>query len=97
MEEFDLFDADDVITILDNEGKHIECLIVAVLEHQGQEFALLARAANVLDEDDDTTVEMFIFHYGFDEDDQTVLSAVEDDYLYEAVRKEFEVLLEEEA
>lgn len=98
VEEFDEsegFDPEDLVTITDDDGVSLECAILAIIEHDGAEYALLAPVAQLQD-DDGEEVEMFIFTYEVEEDGTQKFSFVEDDETYEAVRQEFSVLMDQE-
>lgn len=94
-DESDEFSPDDLVTITDEDGTQLECAIVAVIEHDGEEFALLARVEQLTSEEGDE-IEMFIFRYAIDEDGKQLFSFVDEDETYEAVRSEFAVLMDQE-
>jgi len=94
-DESEEFDESDLVVITDEDGQQIECAIVAVIEHDGEEFALLARVEQLVSEEGDE-IEMFIFHYEVDDEGNQLFSSVEDEATYEAVRDEFSVLMNQE-
>jgi uncharacterized protein YrzB (UPF0473 family) len=94
-DESDEFDPADLVTITDEDGQDIDCAIVAVIEHEGEEFALLARVEQLTSEDGDE-IEMFIFRYEQDDEGNQRFSYVEEEAVYEAVRDEFSVLMNQE-
>ncbi|MEQ1502114.1 MAG: DUF1292 domain-containing protein [Myxococcota bacterium] len=94
-DESEEFDPSDLVTIRDEEGLEIECAIMAVIEHEGEEFALLARLEQLRSEEGDE-IEMFIFRYGIDDEGNQLFSFVDEDATYEAVRREFAVLMDQE-
>jgi uncharacterized protein YrzB (UPF0473 family) len=97
IDEFDEsegFDPEDLVTITDEEGQEIACAILAVMEHEGEEYALLARLDQLRDEVEE--LEMFIFRYAMDEEGTQLFSSVEDDETYDAVRDAFSLLISQE-
>jgi uncharacterized protein YrzB (UPF0473 family) len=91
-DERDELDPEDLVTIRDDDGRDVSCAIVAVIEHDGDEFALLAPVAQLNDEEGDE-IEMFIFRYSIDDDGNQLFSSVDEDETYEAVRREFATLM----
>jgi uncharacterized protein YrzB (UPF0473 family) len=94
-DESEEFDEDDLVTITDEEGTEYECAILGVLEHEGAEFALLAPIEQLADDDGDA-VEMFIFSYTVDDEGNQVFGYIDDDALYEQVKAEFALLVNQE-
>jgi uncharacterized protein YrzB (UPF0473 family) len=97
VEEFDEseeLDEEDLVTIVDDTGKELECAILAILEHEEEEFALLAPVAELTTDEGDE-IQMFIFRYGVDEEGNQTFSYIEDEPLYEVVRDEFARLMKE--
>lgn len=89
------FDSEDLVTITDLDGQQFDCVLVATLEHNGGEFALLARLEQLTAEEGDE-IEMFIFHYAVGADGEQVFTSVDDEGLFEAVREEFAVLMDQD-
>jgi uncharacterized protein YrzB (UPF0473 family) len=97
IDEFDEsegFDPADLVTITDENGEEIDCAILAVMEHDGEEYALLARLEQL--DSDSEELEMFIFRYSVDEEGNQSFSSIEEDATYEAVREEFALLINQE-
>jgi uncharacterized protein YrzB (UPF0473 family) len=94
-DESEEFDPSDLVTITDENGAPVECAIVAVIEHEGGEYALLARVEQLVAEEGDE-IEMFIFRYSVDDDGNQTFDSVDDDAEYEAVRDEFSTLMNQE-
>jgi uncharacterized protein YrzB (UPF0473 family) len=92
-DESEDLEADDLVTIQDEDGKQWDCAILAVVEHESAEYALLAPVDQLEDEEGDE-VEMFLFVYQVDDDGTQTFSYIEDDETYEAVREAFTVLME---
>jgi uncharacterized protein YrzB (UPF0473 family) len=98
VEEFDEsegFEPEDLVTITGEDGKPIECAVLAVIEHDSLEFALLAPVEQLTSEEGDE-IEMYIFRYEVDEEGNQLFGFVEEDATYDAVRKEFAVLMDQE-
>lgn len=95
LDESEEFDESDLVTITDESGKEFECAILGVLEHEGAEYALLAPLAQLSD-DDGEEVEMFIFAYGVDDEGNQTFGYIDDDAVYEAVKNEFALLVNQE-
>ena len=98
VEEFDeseAFEPEDLVTITGEDGKPIECAVLAVIEHGAAEFALLAPVSQLTSEEGDE-IEMYIFRYQLDDEGNQLFGFVEEDAVYDAVRKEFAVLMDQE-
>lgn len=95
-DESEEFDPSDLVTITDEDGTDIDCAIVAVLDYEGQDYALLARVDQLGDDEDGDEIELFVFLYRVDDEGNQLFSFVEDDATYEAVRGEFSVLMAQE-
>ncbi len=85
---------DDLVTITDDDGTEWECAILAVVEHEGDEYALLAPVDQLEDEESDE-LEMFLFLYEVDDEGVQTFSYIEDDEVYEQVQQAFQVLMEQ--
>ena len=90
----DRFDPEDLVTITDEDGTEIDCAILAVMEHDGEEYALLARLDQLREDAEET--EMFIFKYGVDDDGAQSFTSIEDDATYDTVRDAFSLLISQE-
>lgn len=90
-DESEEFDPADLVTITDEDGTEIDCAVLAVMDHEGESYALLARLEQL--DSDSEEVEMFIFHYALDDEGNQMFSSVDDDATYEAVRQEFSLLI----
>jgi uncharacterized protein YrzB (UPF0473 family) len=95
LDDSEEFDESDLVTITDEEGKSYECAILGVLEHEDAEYALLAPVDQLSDDDGDA-VEMFIFLYEVDDEGNQTFSYIEDDALYEVVKDEFALLVNQD-
>ena len=79
------FDDAEVVTFTDDEGASHSCLVLAVVEHKGQEYAMLAPVAQLKGGDEDD-LELFLFRYEVDEDDTEVFSYIDDERTFAAVQ-----------
>ncbi|MCB9684150.1 MAG: DUF1292 domain-containing protein [Alphaproteobacteria bacterium] len=94
-DESEEIDESDLVTITDEDGRELECAILGILEHEDQEYALLAPLDQLQAEDGDE-IEMFIFTYGLDEDGNQTFGYIDDDATYGAVRAEFALLVDQD-
>lgn len=92
-ESEEIFEGDKV-TIMDEDGAKYECAVLAVIEHEGQEYALLGRL-DQLEPDDADAVEVFVFRRSEDDEGNEFFESIEDEELYETVRREFAVLMDQ--
>ena len=100
-DESENLEDEDLVTITDDDGNEIDCAILAVIEHAGREYALVAPVAQLEAEDDDGdtgegTFDMFILRYSVDDEGMQVFEGVEDDAEYDAVLAEFSTLIDQE-
>jgi uncharacterized protein YrzB (UPF0473 family) len=98
IDEFDdssEFDPQDLVTITDEDGNDIECAILMVIDHEGEDYALLGRVEQLTNEEGDE-IEMFIFKYSIDDEGNQLFGFVEDDGTYESVRNAFALLMDQE-
>jgi uncharacterized protein YrzB (UPF0473 family) len=97
-DEAEDLDEDDLVTITDEDGNDVDCAILAVIEHGGAEYALLSPVDQLeaAERDDGGQIDMYIFAYAVDEQGQQLFSSVDDDAVYEAVREEFSLLIDQE-
>ena len=88
-------DEDDVVTITDEDGVERICVVLAVADVEGRDYALLAPAEQLEDEGGEE-LELFIFTYDLDEDETEVFGYVDDESTYEKVREFFSTLIGQE-
>lgn len=86
---------DDIVVLADVDGNEKEFSFLAVVQVDGQDFALLTPAEEPADPEADT--EIFIFRYEQDEDGGEIFSEVEDEELFAKVQAEAERVLMGEA
>lgn len=96
-DESEDLEGDDVVTIVDEDGNERDCVVLAVAEVDGQDYALLA-PADQLEDEEGQELELFIFTYDLDEDDDEteVFGFVEDEAVYEKVRDFFSTLINQD-
>ena len=101
LETFDESEAvqtEEVVVINDGESER-HCIVLAVAELNGDEFAMLAPQDQLVDGDEDdeeSDLELFIFRYRLDEAGHEVFEGIEDDGLFEVVRDFFSTLIDTE-
>ncbi len=83
---------DEVITLVDEDGKEVEFELVMTIEANDNNYAILAPLEINEDEDED---EAFIFRIEEDEEGEMVLEAIEDEDEYAMVVAVYETLSEE--
>lgn len=94
-DESEEFDDDEVVTIVDEDGEERDCMVLAVADVDGVDYALLA-PADQLKDDEEGELELFIFTYEVDDDETELFGYVEDEDTYERVRAFFSTLIGEE-
>ncbi len=74
----------DRVVLVSEDGEELPFVLLAVVEHEGEDYAMLATEAQLLDDSSDE-MEVFLFHYQVDEQGIEVYGPIEDDDTYEAV------------
>ena len=85
----------DVRVLVDEEGNEMPCALLAVVEHEGQDYALLTPLEQLSEEAGE--IELFILEYSVNEEGDETFSTVDDDERYEAVKEFCTTLIAEEA
>lgn len=86
---------EDIVMITDEDGNQIECIVLAIMEVDGVDYAMLAPVEGV-EGDDGDDVELFLFTYSEDEEkEEEYFGPIEDDATYEKVREAFAQLMEQ--
>ena len=88
-------DGEEVVILVDEAGKEHQFMVLAVVEVEEQEYAMLA-TVDQLEQDDGTELELFLFQYSLDADGNEIFSAIEDDATFEKVRELCSNLMEVE-
>ena len=94
IDEFDEsidFGPKDLITIEGDDGEPVQCAILMVIQHDTEEYALLGRVEDLVDQERED-IEMYICHYSVDASGNRRVAPIEDEATYEAVRQAFELL-----
>lgn len=86
---------EDRVTLTDEDGQEHQFLMMAVVEVEDIEYALLTPDEGE-NADEDSPMELFIFIYEASETGDEVFSSIEDDETYDAVEKVFSSLIEME-
>lgn len=93
VDELDEGDELEIVQFTDDDGKEYTAAILAVLEVDDQDYAVLAPVEQL--EDESGELELFLFVYGEDDEGNEVFSFIEDDAIFEKVRAAAAELLEE--
>jgi uncharacterized protein YrzB (UPF0473 family) len=80
---------DEVVTLIDEDGKEHDFTVVDIIEVEGSEYAILLPA-------DEETDEAVILKFDKDEDDNEILVDIEDDEEWEKVADAWEELVMKE-
>ena len=95
VEELDESDELEVVEFTDEEGNSYTAAILAVIEVDDQDYAVLAPVEQLEDERADE-MEIFLFHFTEDEDGNEVFSYIEDEAVFQKVRAAAAALLDED-
>ena len=82
---------DEVVTIQGEDDTPVECAVVAVVEHDGRDYAMLMPVEQMNDEDLEE-VEVYVALCIEGSDGERIYAPVDDDQTYEAVCAAFEAL-----
>lgn len=94
-DESEEIEDDELVPIVDDEGVERLCVVLAVAEVEGRDYALLAPAEQLSDEEGEE-LELFLFTYEVDDDGTEVFGGIDDEDTYLKVRDFFSTLLGEE-
>jgi hypothetical protein len=90
---------EELVIIHDGEADR-HCVVLVIAEMDGDEFALLAPQNQLHDapeDEDEASLELFIFRYRLNEQGDEVFEGIEDDTLFEQVREFFSTLIDTES
>ena len=76
----------DRVTLVNEDGEELQFVLLAVIEHEGQDYAMLAPEAQLVDEAGEE-LEIYLFTYDIDDEGLETYGPIEDDATYEAVRE----------
>lgn len=95
VEELDESDELEVVEFSDEEGNTYTAAILAVIEVDDQDYAVLAPVEQLEDERSEE-MEIFLFHFTEDDDGNEVFSYIEDEAVFQKVRLAAAALLDED-
>ena len=84
---------DDVVLLVDEEGVEHSFVVLAIVEADGQSYAMLTPESQLTDDAGDQ-IELFLFKYATDDEGNELFSPIEDDETYERVRNFCATLME---
>jgi uncharacterized protein YrzB (UPF0473 family) len=93
VEELDESDSLDIVEFQDDEGRTIVAAILAVIEVDDLDYAVLAPAAQ-LEDDEGEELEIFLFQYGEDEDGNEMFAYIDDEATFHKVQEAAGLVLE---
>jgi hypothetical protein len=88
------FDPDELVHFEDEEGTTRACVVLAVVEHEGNDYAMLAPVEQVK-EDDGHPLELFLFQVEELEDGTERYSYIEDEQTYKQVQAFCQTLIDD--
>lgn len=83
-DDSDEFTDDDIVTITNAEGVEVQCAIVAVIVHDGEQYVMLQPVEQLADEEAEE-IDSYVYHYSINDDDAPVFSEIDDDAAFETV------------
>lgn len=89
-------DGEDLVTLVDEDGNEHEFVVLAVVELEGDQFAMLSPVDQVEDEETEE-LELFLFTYEETDEGYVNFGEIEDDDVYQAVQEYCATLLETDA
>lgn len=76
-EDFEDDEDDDIRMLVDEEGNEHPCILLAVLDHEGKEYAMLVPEDQYNDESDE--MEVYVFEYKLDGDEEAFIEIADQD------------------
>lgn len=86
LDETEGYDPEETVTFTDDDGKEHTCVVLAVVEYEGQDYAMLGEA-DQMDSEDGESVEVYLFEYKVDDDGTEHFGYIEDEDRYKAVQE----------
>ncbi len=86
LDEGEELDELDRVTLVSEEGEELQFVLLAVIEHEEQDYAMLAPEDQLMDDAGDE-LEIYLFSYDVDDEGLATFGPIEDDQTYEAVRE----------
>lgn len=93
-DEESAFDIEDLVSVVGPDGVSVPCVLLAVIEHEGGEYAMLTPQTDAEGDDD---LELLLAAYQEDPDGTAHFLPIQDDGVYEQVRAFCATLIETEA
>jgi|JI10StandDraft_1071094.scaffolds.fasta_scaffold432920_2 uncharacterized protein YrzB (UPF0473 family) len=81
----ELEDEIQIFTLVDEDGEEEDFAVVTIVDLPEGRFAVLTQAEAMFAEDGEDELELYVFHYGEDEEGEAQLDPVEDDALVEKI------------
>jgi len=89
------FDPSETVSFEDEDGQEHRCVVLAITEYGGDEFAMLAPVEQV-ESTEQEELELYLFRYDVTEDDTEEFSFIEDEAVFAAVQEIFSAMFGEE-
>lgn len=86
-----VFDPSETVTFEDEEGNEHHCVVLAITEYEGDEYAMLAPVEQV-ESNEQEELELYLFRYDVTEDDTEEFSFIEDEAVFAAVQEIFSAM-----
>lgn len=77
----------DLVVLVDEDGEETECVILAVVDFEGQDYAVLAPRAQLQQTEDREEVDLFLLEYHRDDEGREIFAPIDDEERFEAVRR----------
>jgi len=87
---------DLLVTFEDEDGNEVDFMVLAVMDIEGQDYAMLAPVAQLGDEESDEGIELYYFKYTDNGDGDETYDEIEDEALLEKVHTAFGELMEQQ-
>jgi uncharacterized protein YrzB (UPF0473 family) len=96
-EEIESFDEseeldEDIVTMVDDEGNEVDFMILAIMEVDGKDYAMLSPVEDLEEEADADAVELYFYSYDEEADE---FGEIEDEELHDRVQAAFAELMEQ--
>jgi uncharacterized protein YrzB (UPF0473 family) len=86
-DESDTLTDRDLVVLVDEDGEETECVILAVVDHEGQDYAVLAPREQLQQSGEREEVELFLLEYHRDADGREIFAPIDDEERFESVRR----------
>jgi uncharacterized protein YrzB (UPF0473 family) len=80
-------DEADLVTLVDDDGNQLECLLLAVVDHEGRSYAVLTPRVEEDDEETDGAGDLLLATFDEDASGAARFGPVEDDEVVKALRR----------